>query len=142
MTYKPDDCPGLIPYLVVRDAEKAVDFYQKAFGFTLTCGPHKGEDGKIQHVEMRYEDTMIMFCPEGAWGQVDKKAPATQGVQSPIVLYVYCKDVDAFYQNAVKNGAEALGAPEDCFWGDRMCRLGDQDGYQWSFATNTCEHKK
>lgn len=121
------------PYLIVKDVDKAAAFYQKAFKIMTTkCIP--GEDGTTWHAETHYKDQLIMLGKEGAWGSL-VKAPVTVGVASPMNLYLYCEDVDQFYQNAVAQGAKELSAPEDTFWGDRMCRLEDADGYVWSFAT-------
>ena len=50
-------------------------------------------------------------------------APKDSGVDSPLNLYVYCENVDTFHKKAVEAGAISLGAPDNMFWGDRMCRL-------------------
>lgn len=134
MSYKPDNTLTLLPYLTVQNAQESLQFYQKAFGFRLLGDPVKGEDGQIAHVEMAHEDATIMFAPEGSWGSPNK-APKTSGVPCPMGIYLYTPDVDAFYRNAVANGAQSLGEPQDMFWGDRSCRLLDCDGYVWSFGT-------
>ena len=131
-SYKPNNLPDLIPYLIVKDANKSLDFYTKAFGFEIVNKME--EEGKLQHVEMRKNDIVIMFCPEGAMG-MNTKAPVTKGVEESISLYCYVEDVDAFYANAIKHGARSDMPPDDRFWGDRMCALTDHDGYKWSFAT-------
>jgi uncharacterized glyoxalase superfamily protein PhnB len=98
--YKPEGIPALLPYLTVGDAEKSIDFYNKAFGFTLSSQPAKDEQGKIQHAEMKFgEDVSVMFAPEGAWGS-PRKTPAALGVTPTLVLYIYCEDVDALYKQA------------------------------------------
>lgn len=131
-SYKPKDMPDLIPYLVVRDAQKALDFYKDAFGFEVINTVV--DDTKLMHVEMRKNGMVIMFCPEGAMG-METKSPATKGVEESISLYCYCEDVDVLYEQSTKCGAKAIMPPEDRFWGDRMCALVDIDGYKWSFAT-------
>lgn len=135
---KPADMPRLTPYLTVRDAEKSLDFYQRAFGFEPGMQPLRDGNGVIQHAEMRYQGAFIMMAPEGAWGS-HCKAPVTTGTEFPLGLYVYCENVDAFHENAVEQGAESMGEPQDMFWGDRMCTLRDPDGYVWSFATNVAD---
>lgn len=138
--YKPQGIPGLFPYLTVRNSEKAIDFYKKAFSFELNTEPAKDEKGQIQHAEMKFgDDVLIMFAPEGAYGSL-KKAPASLGVVPSDVFYVYCEDVDAFYKKAINQGAKSLVEPNDGFWGDRFCCLADPDGYEWMFATNIAEH--
>ncbi len=129
------NCPWLIPYLTVQSAEKTLEFYEKAFGFERgTCIP--GPDGKIMHGEVNYQgQTLVMFSPEGNMG-CPAKAPASTAHMPPFNLYVYTHDVDALYLRAVRAGAEALQPPSDMFWGDRMARFRDLNGYQWTFATN------
>jgi uncharacterized glyoxalase superfamily protein PhnB len=133
---RPSTMPWLSPYLVVRDPARALEFYQKAFGFAQRSA-HTGPDGKIQHAEMTYEDAVLMFGPEAeCQGQPPTKAPATTGTPSPVGLYIYCPDVDALHARAVAAGAQSAQAPIDMFWGDRMCSLIDPDGHKWSFATH------
>ncbi len=135
--YKPTGVPGLMPYLTVQEAEKAIAFYEKAFSFEVKGEPMQ-QDGRIVHAEMSFLDTIIMLAPEGAFGG-KTKTPANSGVSSPLGLYIYCKDVDGFYNRAVESGARAVLPPEDMFWGDRMCKLADPDGYEWAFAQNVGE---
>jgi uncharacterized glyoxalase superfamily protein PhnB len=124
----------MVPYLVVKDADKALDFYQRAFGFEKKSSV-AGEDGRTVHAEMTYKDVWIMFAPEGAYGDTTSRAPVTLGIHSPMTLYVYCEDVDALCARAEKAGAKVFKPPEDMFWGDRTCALIDPDGHLWSFGT-------
>src|SRR5262249_48707204 len=78
---KPEGSPWLVPYLVVKDADAALDFYARAFGFAKREAL-VGDDGKTKHAEMTYKDVLIMFAPEGAYGS-PHKCPATLGVASP-----------------------------------------------------------
>lgn len=119
--------PTLIPCFTVIDSKKSIEFYKSAFGFTCA----RPED---DYIEMRYKDVVIMFGKEGQFEGDTSKAPKTSGVKIPLTLYIYCDDVDAFYKNALKNGAKSLAEPQDTFWGDRFCKLEDIDGYEWSFA--------
>lgn len=130
---KPDFMPWLSPYLVVQDANRAVDFYQRAFGFDLRdC--HRDESGKIQHAELIYHDAIIMLAPESN-ECVNATSPITSGVITPVGFYLYCENVDDMFQHAVAQGAQIDKEPEDAFWGDRMCGLVDTEGHRWSFAT-------
>src|SRR5947208_3037975 len=109
------------PYLTVIDVDKAADFYQKAFQFTLS-EVKSDDDGKGMHAEMDYNGQLIMAGKQGAFGS-SLKSPRTSGVESPITLCLYCDNVDEFYKSAVANGAKSISAPEDMPWGHRMCRL-------------------
>ena len=54
-------------------------------------------------------------------------------------LYVYVDDVDAQYGQAIAAGGVSLLPPTDMFWGDRMARFSDPDGYIWGIATKVGE---
>src|SRR5262245_57245905 len=95
--------PWLLPYIVVKDADKALAFYEKAFGFT-PLNVVKGDDGKAQHVEMMFKEAVVMFAPEGAHGSTHR-SPASLGVPSSVTLFVYCEDVDALCARARAAGA-------------------------------------
>lgn len=129
----PPNFPWLSTCMTVKDVKVAADFYKKAFQFVIT-DLVMGEDDTYWHGELRYKDGVVMIGKEGAWGNTNK-TPANSKIQSPINHYVYCEDVDKFYQSAIEAGAKAVSAPEKMFWGDRMCRLEDLDGYVWCFAT-------
>lgn len=128
------------PYITVQDVDKAANFYKAAFRFDI----HelaRGEDGVTLHAELTYKSQLIMLGREGAYAG-KCKPPVSNGVESPITLYVYTDNVDDFYQHAVSNQAAGITPPEDMFWGDRMCKLKDPDGYVWCFATRKTTHKK
>lgn len=137
---RPQGYPSLIPYLVVKDADAALAFYQKAFGFEKRMAV-PGPDGKTGHAEMTCRDSMIMFgaVPESKAHEWPCRSPAVQGVVSPITLYVYCDDVDACFARAVEAGAKGVKPPQDMWYGDRVCQLEDPDGYWWHFATNVAD---
>ena len=126
----------LVPALTVRDVAKAMDFYEKAFGFEKGFSM-PGPDGRIVHGDMRYKGSVIiMMGLEGAQGNLCK-APVTMNLANPPAgLYVYCDDVDALCAKAKKAGAIVKTEPADMFWGDRMTALTDPEGYSWMFAKN------
>lgn len=136
---RPEGDNWLIPYLTVADVDASMDFYKRAFGFEPGATV-PGPDGRNIHGGMKYQGTtVLMFGPEGMGGDT-MRTPANSGAAEPINLYVYCPDVDALTTRAREAGAEVLAEPEDMFWGDRMVRLRDPDGYLWSFATNIGEY--
>lgn len=137
---KPSHATWLSPYMRVQDVDAAAKFYQQAFGFeVLELAP--GEDGSTWHAELRYKDQLIMMGKQGAYekGEQVPKSPVSSGVVCPINLYLYCEDVDKFYQHAIANGATSVFEPGDMVWGDRMCNLKDPEGYVWCFATHLGE---
>ena len=130
---RPAGLPWVSPYLIVKDVDAAIAFYQKAFQLTKKDAVI-GEDSTTWHAELKYKDQIIMIGKEGSYGKT-AQSPINSKVDSPVSLYIYCENVDEFYNKAIAAGAVSFSAPEDLFWGDRMCRLKDLDGYTWCFAT-------
>lgn len=125
--------PTLIPYLTVRDTRKSIDFYMRAFGFSWINAQETAPDDTIDHVEMSYKDMLIMFARENAFGSLTK-APATLKSLPSMTLYLYCDDVDALYAQAIAAGAISQMEPQDSYWGDRIFKVADLDGFEWMFA--------
>jgi uncharacterized glyoxalase superfamily protein PhnB len=136
--FKPAGFATLSPYLTVQDVQKAYEFYERAFGFTLRGEPSVHE-GRVVHVEMFYHDATIMLGQEGAFNK-ESKAPKSLNICSPMSLYLYCEDVEMLCAQAIKAGAEVIMPVQTMFWGDRMCKLKDIEGYEWCFATHSPQH--
>jgi PhnB protein len=131
----PEDYHSINPYLVVRNADKAIEFYKKAFNAEERFRMH-GPDGKtIMHAELKIGDSVFMLTEESP----DMKALSPESIGgSPISLYVYVKNVDGVFNQAVSEGATALYPVRDQFYGDRSGYLKDPFGHLWTIAT----HKK
>ncbi|UTW44676.1 VOC family protein [bacterium SCSIO 12696] len=131
---KPAKANWLTPYLTVRDADASLDFYQKAFGFTVGESTQSPE-GVTIHAEMMYKRKIVaMFAPEGAFGGI-AATPAHNHIVSAVNLYVYVDNVDALTERAREAGAYILAEPMDSPWGDRTALISDWDGHRWMFAT-------
>lgn len=128
----PQGYTGVTPYLVVKDAVRALDFYQKVFGGKqVLCLDYP--DGRVAHAEVRIGDGHVMLSEEmESYGQ---KSPATLGGNS-ISLLVYVPDVDAVFARAVAAGATATRPVADQFYGDRTGTITDPFGHVWSIATH------
>lgn len=129
----------LTPYLTVADADRALAWYGRAFGFKAGEQPMKDAHGRTVHGELYYQGRSIaMVSPEGAWGGTER-APGGSGLRMPCTFYVYCADVDRLAADAAAAGATIERPPEDQFWGDRTVMLADPDGYLWMFAQKVGE---
>jgi PhnB protein len=129
----PDGYHTLTPFLTVRDAARAIEFYKAAFGATER-GVMKGPDGKIMHAELKIGDSIIMLSDE--FPEFGALSPLTSG-GSGMGLHIYVDGVDAAFDRAVKAGAEVEMPVMDQFWGDRYGKLKDPFGHKWSIATHT-----
>ena len=130
---KPDGYHTVTPYLTVKDATKALDYYKKAFGAQVTVSmPRPGGKG-VMHAEMKIGDSMIMLADEMP-GQ-DQKSPQSLGGHTASI-FLYVDDADAVYAKAVASGGAGRAPVQDMFWGDRMGRIVDPFGHEWSIATH------
>jgi PhnB protein len=128
----PDGYHTLTPFLTVRDAVKAIEFYKQAFG-AEERGIAKGPDGKVMHAELKIGDSIIMLSDE--FPDFGAKSPEAFG-GSPMGLHIYLDGVDAAFDRAVTAGATVEMPVMDQFWGDRYGRLRDPFGHKWSIATH------
>lgn len=128
----PDGYHNVTPYIVVQGAGQAIEFYRKAFGAEVLY-KLDGPGGSVMHAEIRVGDSPIMLSDANPdWGAV---APdPSKGVSSSLMIYT--EDADAAYKKAVAAGAQSLQEPEDMFWGDRMAKVQDPFGHQWSLGTH------
>jgi PhnB protein len=128
----PDGYHTVTPYLIVRGAAAALDFYKKAFGATeLFRMP--GPDGKIGHAEIRIGDSMIMLADEAP--QMGALGPQAT-VRPPVCLCLYVEDVDTLAAQAVAAGAKELRPVRDQFYGDRSGMFEDPFGHVWNISTH------
>jgi PhnB protein len=120
------------PYLVVRGAAQALDFYGRAFGAKEKVRMGM-PDGTVMHAELKIGDSMVMLADENLeWGA---KSPETLGGSATHVM-LYVRDVDAFVARALAAGATVEMPLADMFWGDRYGKLRDPFGHVWSVATH------
>jgi PhnB protein len=127
----PEGYHSVTPYLIIKGAAEAIEFYKKAFGATeLFRMEHEGQVG---HAEIKIGDSPIMLADEQpGMGYV---SPKTLG-GTPVSLMIYVEDVDTIYTQAVKSGGEEVKALQDQFYGDRSGTLKDPFGHIWTVATH------
>jgi PhnB protein len=137
MTVKaiPEGYHTLTPYLTVRDAARAIEFYKQAFG-AVERGVMKGPDGKIMHAELKIGDSIFMLADE--FPEFGSMSPLSTG-GSGMGLHIYAEDVDKAFDRAVKAGAKVDMPVGDMFWGDRYGKLADPFGHKWSIATHKAD---
>jgi len=120
------------PYLIVKDAARAIEFYKKAFGATeLMRMP--GPGGKIGHAEIKIGDSPIMLADEVPG--MGFRSPESLG-GSPISILLYVEDVDVVFSEALAAGAKVQRPVADEFYGDRTGGVTDPFGHVWYIATH------
>jgi len=128
----PEGYHTLTPFLTVRDAARAIEFYKQAFG-AEERGVAKDPDGKIMHAELKIGDSIIMLSDE--YPDFGSLSPQSIG-GSGMGLHIYLDGVDAAFDRAVKAGAQVEMPVMDQFWGDRYGKLRDPFGHKWSIGTH------
>jgi PhnB protein len=126
----PEGHEGAIPYLSVKNASAAIDFYKRAFGAVETlCIGHAG---MIGHAELEIGQARIMLSDE--FPDHDALSPVSIG-GTPVMIHLYVDDVDAFTARAVAEGIKVLRPVMDHFYGDRGGKFEDPFGHRWWIAT-------
>jgi PhnB protein len=127
----PEGYHSVTPYLVIKGAGDAIDYYKKAFGATeLFRMEHKG---KVGHAEIKIGDSPIMLADEHP--EMGYVGPKTIG-GTPVSLMIYVDDVDTVYPRAIAEGGVEVKALQDQFYGDRSGTLTDPFGHVWTIATH------
>ena len=130
--YIPKGYGSVTPYLIIKGAAKAIDYYKNVFGATEIMRM-PGPDGRIGHAELQIGDSRIMLADE--FPEMGYRSAESIGA-SPVSLLVYLPDCDQVVAKAVAEGAKILKPVEDQFYGDRSGFIQDPFGHLWSIATH------
>jgi PhnB protein len=128
----PEGMHTITPHLVIKGAEKAIEFYKKAFNAQLRGDVHHTPDGKVMHAELRVGDSVFMLADEFP-GMGDCSSPQTLGGTTS-TLNIYTDHVDQLFDQAVKAGATVTMPLANQFWGDRYGHLKDPFGHSWALG--------
>ena len=128
----PEGYYALTPSLAVDNAEKAIEFYKRAFGATEKMRG-LGPGGKIMHAELEIGESVLMLADPMPQSTV--KPPKELGGTS-VGIFLYVEDVDEVVRQAIDAGGTVTMAVEDQFWGDRFGVVADPFGHQWQIATH------
>jgi PhnB protein len=120
------------PYLSVRNAAQALDFYKRAFGAEEVMRMNDPQ-GAVSHAEIKIGDSIVMIAEEASSSGL--RSPQSIG-GSTVSIFLYLNDVDATFKQAISAGAKSQQPLADMFWGDRYGRLTDPFGHSWSLATH------
>ncbi len=128
----PEGYNTVTPYLIIKDAAEAIEFYKTALGaqelFRMPM-----PDGKIGHAEIKIGDSAIMLADE----MPDMGYQSPQALNGcPVSFLIYVEDVDTAFQRAIDAGATLARPLENKFYGDRMGSVRDPYGYEWMLGTH------
>lgn len=122
----------VFPYLRVRDAEAAIEFYAKVFGATEQMRLTE-PSGRVGHAELLFGKQIVMVSEEypeyGIFGPQH-----FGGTGSSIHLHV--DNVDELTHAAVEAGAKLLMDPKDQFYGERAAKVLDPFGHEWLLGSH------
>ena len=128
----PDGYHAITPYLAVKGAAEAIEFYKKAFGASeLMRFPQP--DGRVGHAEIKIGDSRVMLADE--FPEMDFLSPRARG-GSAVHLHVYVENVDAVFERALSAGAREVRPVQDQFYGDRLGTVADPYGHVWHVSTH------
>ncbi len=128
----PEGYHSITPYLVVKGASKAIDFYKKAFGATELFRMDS-PNGAVAHAELQIGDSRLMLADETP--QMGYSAPLPNS-RTPVGLMIYVDDVDKVAAQAIAAGIQTERPVEDQFYGDRSGNFVDPFGHRWTIATH------
>jgi PhnB protein len=128
----PEGYHAVTPYLICKNATKAIDFYKQALG-ARELMRFDAPGGSIGHAELMIGDSPIMLADEHP--QMGFVGPQTLG-GTPVSILLYVDDVDRIYGKAIAAGAKQMRPVQDQFYGDRSGTVVDPFGHVWTIATH------
>ena len=140
---RPDE-RRIAAHLIVRDLEKAIDFYRRALGAEVLYRSTVPPGSRVLHAQLRVADSYVLVSEEnmGMPEEVYARFETGSKTRSPetlrgtsVILELYVDDVDAAFRRAVEAGARPKIPVANAFYGDRLGQLVDPFGHVWAFAT-------
>lgn len=129
----PEGFHTVTPYVTVKGAVDAIEFYKRAFG-AEEIFRWADPDGRVRHAEVVVGDSPVMLTDEAP--EFGMGGPQAFG-GSPVHMFLYVEDADATFDRAVKAGATELMPVENSGDGDRRGGVTDPFGHVWYIATHT-----
>ncbi|MEW9678254.1 VOC family protein [Pseudomonas sp. TE50-2] len=129
----PEGQHSLTPYLGIKDAAKAIEFYKKAFG-AVEMFRLEDPQGRVGHAELKIGDSSLML---GDPCDMPNTLKPSQTIEHPAVgLHLYVADCDKIYAQAIAAGAKPMSEVKDQFYGDRSGTLKDPFNNMWFISTH------
>jgi PhnB protein len=130
---------GIVPYLTVKNAAEAIDFYKKSLGAEeISRAPT--DDGRLMHADLSINGGTVYVMDEFSehahtsdCGSVTAPSPQKPSATSMVIQLKAPPEVDASYQRALDAGCVSVSKPEDTFWNARFAVVCDPYGHIWMF---------
>jgi predicted enzyme related to lactoylglutathione lyase len=126
-----------VPYLAVRDARRAIDWYVDVLGAARVGEPIVAADGRVGHAELALAGGTVYLADEHP--EIGFVAPAG-GASVSLMLQV--PDADAVRERALAAGASGERPPYDAY-GSRNAWIVDPFGHRWGLQSplHTVSHR-
>jgi len=118
--------PTVIPYILVKNAARAIDFYKSVFGAEECGARFTDPSGRIGHAELQIGNSKIMLA--------DEHPPAH--VFAPMLFFLRVPDADAAVQKAVAAGATLSRPIANEAYGERSGVVQDPFGHSWMISAH------
>ena len=105
----PEGYHHVTPYLVIKGAAAAIDFYKQVFG-AVEIMRMPQPDGRVGHAELKFGDSVVMMADE--FPEMEIVGPKTLG-NSPVGLLLYVDDVDKTVERATGRVVEGADTPQE-----------------------------
>ncbi|MEA2696571.1 MAG: PhnB protein [Myxococcales bacterium] len=131
----PDGYHSVTPYLSIKGAKEALEFYKRAFG-AEEIFKMEMPDGRLGHAEIQIGNSRLMLSDEmPEMAEAITRSPKTLG-GSTAGFSIYLENVDARFQQAIDAGATVMRPVTTQFYGDRSGTLQDPFGHLWTLSTH------
>jgi uncharacterized glyoxalase superfamily protein PhnB len=131
----------IVPFIGYEDAAAAIEWLERAFGFTEDRSARHEEEGTITHAELAFGDATIYLSTPRDYASPlrmrDTSELARRAYDNPWVIdghFVEVDDVDAHFERARAAGATILREPEEPGIGQRIYSAEDLEGHRWMFG--------
>lgn len=137
MSHLSDSRSTVIPALRYRDARKAIEWLQNAFGFSVQA-IHDGPGNTVAHAQLILSNSkgrgMVMLgsaSNEGEWAK-QMVQPGEVGGRATASIALIVPDATELYNSARAAGAEIFQKLEEMPYGGMAFGCKDLEGHLWS----------
>lgn len=132
----------LSPYLKVKGAKQAIEFYKKAFGAKVRMVMEAEDKKRLMHADLIINGGELMLSDEFAEFGEPATVPPPSVKTSTVSVHLQVDDADKWWARATAAGAKVVMPLADQFWGDRFGMIRDPFGHVWSIASAIKKRRK